>query len=413
MSPAIMERYLDAAEKISRLAVGDTKAPVLVNRYRLHPEQWQGARVDELPWGTRGGLSVQQPLPRRRRVPDQGPAGRRRPRTASARDQRRRRARADRHGRRKRRGTRPARSAAEDRRAGARQGRSNSASPSKRARGSSASRSSSATKCATRRRCGRACAAAAPSRRCRSSRSAGRTAPRRPATRRAGDASSSAASSTSDRVRDADPARRSRAAPIGGRRRTRTSRICCRSTTKGRAEAGFDGASARARAPARQPAVPVPHRATRTGRPPAPPFRISDLELASRLSFFLWSSIPDDRAAERRRAGPAARRPPCSSAQVRRMLRDARSASLVTNFAEQWLFVRDIEAKQPDGLLFPDFDETLRAAMRTRDGSVPRQRPAREPQRPRPADRRTTRSSTSGSRGTTASRTSRAAISAA
>jgi len=47
------------------------------------------------------------------------------------------------------------------------------------------------------------------------------------------------------------------------------------------------------------------------------------------------------------------------------MLRDRRSASLVTNFAEQWLFLRDIEAKQPDGLVFPDFDETLRAAMRT------------------------------------------------
>jgi len=63
VSPAIMERYLDAAEKISRLAVGDTKAPVMVNRYRLHPEQWQGARVDELPWGTRGGLSVKNHFP--------------------------------------------------------------------------------------------------------------------------------------------------------------------------------------------------------------------------------------------------------------------------------------------------------------------------------------------------------------
>src|SRR5436190_7015900 len=63
MSPAIMERYLDAAEKISRLAVGDTRAPVLVNRYRLSPEQWQGERVDDLPWGTRGGLSVRSHFP--------------------------------------------------------------------------------------------------------------------------------------------------------------------------------------------------------------------------------------------------------------------------------------------------------------------------------------------------------------
>src|SRR3954464_1848977 len=63
MSPAIMERYLDAAEKISRLAVGDTHAPVLVNRYRLHPEEWQGARVDDLPWGTRGGLAAKSDFP--------------------------------------------------------------------------------------------------------------------------------------------------------------------------------------------------------------------------------------------------------------------------------------------------------------------------------------------------------------
>src|SRR5215467_1614592 len=63
MSPAIMERYLDAAEKISRLAVGDTHAPVIVNRYRLSAEQWQGTRLDDLPWGTRGGLSAQTTVP--------------------------------------------------------------------------------------------------------------------------------------------------------------------------------------------------------------------------------------------------------------------------------------------------------------------------------------------------------------
>jgi len=57
------ERYLGAAEKISPAAVGDTNAPVMVNRYRLHPEQWQGARVDELPWGTRGGLAVKSDFP--------------------------------------------------------------------------------------------------------------------------------------------------------------------------------------------------------------------------------------------------------------------------------------------------------------------------------------------------------------
>src|SRR5499427_7063302 len=63
MSPAIMERYLDAAEKISRLAIGDPVSPVMVNRYRLGAEQWQGARVAELPWGTRGGLAVKSDFP--------------------------------------------------------------------------------------------------------------------------------------------------------------------------------------------------------------------------------------------------------------------------------------------------------------------------------------------------------------
>ena len=63
MSPAVMERYLNAAEKISRLAVGDTHAPVLVNRYRPHPEEWQGARLENMPWGTRGGISAQSNFP--------------------------------------------------------------------------------------------------------------------------------------------------------------------------------------------------------------------------------------------------------------------------------------------------------------------------------------------------------------
>ena len=93
-------------------------------------------------------------------------------------------------------------------------------------------------------------------------------------------------------------------------------------------------------------------------------FRISDLDLASRLSFFLWSSIPDDElltVAEQGRLHD----PAVLDREVRRMLRDPRSSSMVTNFAEQWLFVRDIEAKQPDGLLFPDFDESLRDAMHT------------------------------------------------
>jgi len=63
ISPTAMERYLDAARKISRLAVGDPGMPPLVNFYRLHPERWQDARVDELPVGTRGGLALRTYFP--------------------------------------------------------------------------------------------------------------------------------------------------------------------------------------------------------------------------------------------------------------------------------------------------------------------------------------------------------------
>src|SRR5262249_50305618 len=92
-------------------------------------------------------------------------------------------------------------------------------------------------------------------------------------------------------------------------------------------------------------------------------FRISDLELASRLSFFLWSSIPDDELLDAAIAGKL-KNPATLEQQVRRMLADPRSESMVTNFAAQWLYLRDIEAKVPGEILVPDFDETLRTAFR-------------------------------------------------
>jgi hypothetical protein len=91
-------------------------------------------------------------------------------------------------------------------------------------------------------------------------------------------------------------------------------------------------------------------------------YRLTDFELASRLSFFLWSSIPDDEllaAAERGRlSNPAA-----LEQQVRRMLADPRAKALVDNFAGQWLVLRNIRDVSPDPDLFPDFDENLRAAF--------------------------------------------------
>jgi len=93
------------------------------------------------------------------------------------------------------------------------------------------------------------------------------------------------------------------------------------------------------------------------------PYRISNLELASRLSFFLWSSIPDDElidlAARGRLSDPAV-----LEQQIRRMLADPRAGSLVTSFADQWLYLRNLAATVPDARLFPDFDDNLRQAMR-------------------------------------------------
>jgi hypothetical protein len=91
-------------------------------------------------------------------------------------------------------------------------------------------------------------------------------------------------------------------------------------------------------------------------------YRLTDLELASRLSFFLWSSIPDDElidlAVQRRLNQPAV-----LTAQVRRMLRDPRSEALVGNFAQQLLYLRNLPTTSPDGVFYPNWDDELRQSM--------------------------------------------------
>lgn len=93
-------------------------------------------------------------------------------------------------------------------------------------------------------------------------------------------------------------------------------------------------------------------------------YQLSDLELASRLSFFLWSSIPDDellRVAERGELSDSK----ILHQQTRRMLADPRSRSLVNNFANQWLYLRNLSSITPNHRLFPDFDDNLRQAFRS------------------------------------------------
>jgi mono/diheme cytochrome c family protein len=92
-------------------------------------------------------------------------------------------------------------------------------------------------------------------------------------------------------------------------------------------------------------------------------YRVSDVELASRLSFFLWSSIPDDELLGLAAAGKL-KEPPVLEQQVRRMLADPRAQALVTDFAGQWLYLRNLAAQSPDARLFPDFDDNLRQAFR-------------------------------------------------
>ena len=91
---------------------------------------------------------------------------------------------------------------------------------------------------------------------------------------------------------------------------------------------------------------------------------VSDIELASRLSFFLWSSVPDEKLLDLAAAGKL-REPGALAAQTRRMLEDDRSDALVENFTGQWLQLRNLEAKAvPDLLLFQDFDDNLRKGFR-------------------------------------------------
>ena len=96
---------------------------------------------------------------------------------------------------------------------------------------------------------------------------------------------------------------------------------------------------------------------------PGTPYRLGDLDLASRLSFFLWSSIPDDElleaAADGRLGDPAE-----LERQTRRLLADARSSALVDNFASQWLRLRNLESQERESADYPEFDENLREAFR-------------------------------------------------
>ncbi len=99
------------------------------------------------------------------------------------------------------------------------------------------------------------------------------------------------------------------------------------------------------------------------GAAPGSVYRIRDLELASRLSFFLWSSIPDDELLDLASRGKLTETPAAVNQQIARMLRDPKSEALLKNFFGQWLWLRNVQTARPDAKEFPEFDDSLRAAF--------------------------------------------------
>ena len=98
------------------------------------------------------------------------------------------------------------------------------------------------------------------------------------------------------------------------------------------------------------------------GLAPGTAYQLTDVDLASRLSFFLWSSIPDDQLLDLAERGRL-RNPTVFEQQVRRMLVDMRARALLDNFAAQWLYLRNVRAVSPNLRVFPEFDEDLREAF--------------------------------------------------
>jgi hypothetical protein len=369
VSPAIMERYLDAARKISRLAVGDPSLPVMVNSYRLSPEQTQDTRVDALPFGTRGGLGVRTyfPLDGDYVVKFELAGAAREPHQIEVSVDGERMqlvtvgdAVGGRGGRGGRGGGRGAGAGAseEDKplevripvKAGARligvafvqrdEARDEATvRPRMRGRGSQPALLTVTI--------------AGPY----DAKGSGDTPARRRilVCRPANVAANAEDDTPCARKILSTLARRAYRRPVTDDDLADLMPFY----TEGRATS-FDMGIQKAL----ERLLVSPQFLFRIEREPAgvakgSAYRISDLELASRLSFFLWSSIPDDELLDAAAAGKL-KNPAVLERETRRMLADPRSEALVTNFAAQWLFLRDVELKQPDVLLFPDFDDGLR-----------------------------------------------------
>ncbi|HTM03715.1 MAG TPA: DUF1592 domain-containing protein, partial [Vicinamibacterales bacterium] len=343
MSPATLERYLDAATKISRFAVGDPSMPVLVNIHKIDEEHPQDERVDDLPFGTRGGLAVHADIPADAtyviKVDMAGAA-----RDAGMIEVTVDGARAD---------LRRAAGALEI--------------PLPIKAGSHLIGVAFLERTEARDE-----AIVRPRWRGRG------TQPALASVTIAGpyDVSSPGDSASRRRIFVCRPTAAADEAPCARKILSTLARRAYRRPITdtdlqdllpfyedGRASGTFDLGIERAI----ERLLVSSQFLFRIERQPATAatgglYRISDVELASRLSFFLWSSIPDDELLDAAAAGRL-KDAKVLDQQVRRMLADPRSQAMTTNFAAQWLYLRDLFAKHPDEILFPDFDETLREAM--------------------------------------------------
>jgi cytochrome c551/c552 len=361
-SPSTMERYIEAAHKISRFAVGDSKMPVLVNIYKLDPEHPQDERVDDLPYGTRGGLAIRSDFPADGNyVVKVDMAGA--PREPEQLDILVDGARVDGKVVGSMAGGTPAGSGR-----GPGRGRAPAQGPLEFRIAVNAGHHVLGVTFAERSE-GFDESTVRPRMRSRGTLSAIAevtvTGPY--------DVKGSGESSSRERVFVcADPTD-----DCARRILTNLLHRAYRRPPKdadlaelmpfyqgGKASGNFDLGIEKAL----ERLLVSPQFLYRIEHEPADAkpgavWRVSDLELASRLSFFLWSSIPDDRllglAEQNKLHAPAV-----LDEEIRRMLADPRSEALVTNFAAQWLYLRDIESKQPDEILYPEFDQTLREAMR-------------------------------------------------
>ena len=368
VSPATMERYLDASTKISRLAVGDPAMPLMVNIYRTPLEGPQGSQVEELPFGTRGGTAIRSYFPLDGEYEFQLELA------GAARDQHQLEITVD--GERKELvtlGGAAAGRGAPGGRGGAGAGRGGRGAgiptnfriavkagprligvtfvqktealdeatlhPRQRSRGTQPSIASVTIRgpynatgpgdTPSRQRiftCRPANAAAEPSCAKQILSTLARRAYRRPVT-------------------EPDVA------------------TLLDFYEKGRKERDFDlGIQRGIERLLVSPQFLYRIERDPAGAAPGTAHPVSDLELASRISFFLWSSIPDDELLNVAVAGKL-KQPEILEQQVKRMLADPRSSSMVNNFAAQWLYLRDVDLKDPDLFVFRDFDEGLRASF--------------------------------------------------